>query len=276
MLQNLFTAIPWSGILTTIGTILWMVVKGLFVLAAGYFLTRWLVAFTGKCLKKSKLNETLHSFLLSCIRIVCYVFVIVIALTILGIPTTSLITAIGTAGVAIGLALKDSLSNFASGVIILFNAPFQDGDFVEIGGQSGVVQEIGLMTTKLKTFDNRHIIIPNNTVTTSNVVNYSREKTRRLDMDFTISYDDNADQAMSLIRGVIDSKGELVLKDPAEPFVMVTGYQDSAVKITVRVWCKAKNYWDLNLAFLKEVRAAFDANGIHIPYNQLDVHVIGK
>lgn len=276
MLQNLFTSIPWSGILTTIGTILWMVVKGLFVLAAGYFLTRWLVAFTGKCLKKSKLNETLHSFLLSCIRIVCYVFVIVIALTILGIPTTSLITAIGTAGVAIGLALKDSLSNFASGVIILFNAPFQDGDFVEIGGQSGVVQEIGLMTTKLKTFDNRHIIIPNNTVTTSNVVNYSREKTRRLDMDFTISYDDNAEKAIELIRGVIASKGELVLKDPAEPFVMVTGYQDSAVKITVRVWCKAENYWDLNFAFLKEVRAAFDANGIHIPYNQLDVHVIGK
>ena len=97
MLQNLFTAIPWSGILTTIGTILWMVVKGLFVLAAGYFLTRWLVAFTGKCLKKSKLNETLHSFLLSCIRIVCYVFIIIMALTMLGIPTTSLITAIGTA-----------------------------------------------------------------------------------------------------------------------------------------------------------------------------------
>lgn len=275
-MPNLFTSIPWSQILSTIGSVLWMVIKALIVLAAGYFLTRWLLAFTGKCLKKSKLNETLHSFLLSCIRIVCYVFIIIMALTMLGIPTTSLITAIGTAGVAIGLALKDSLSNFASGVIILFNAPFQDGDFVEIGGQSGVVQEIGLMTTKLKTFDNRHIIIPNNTVTTSNVVNYSREKNRRLDMDFTVSYDSNPDQAISLIRGVIDAKGELVLREPAEPFVMVTGYQDSAVKITVRVWCKAENYWDLNFALLKEVRAVFDANGVHIPYNQLDVHVIGK
>ena len=275
-MPNLFTSIPWSQILSTIGSVLWMVIKALIVLAAGYFLTRWLLAFTGKCLKKSKLNETLHSFLLSCIRIVCYVFIIIMALTMLGIPTTSLITAIGTAGVAIGLALKDSLSNIASGVIILFNAPFQDGDFVEIGGQSGVVQEIGLMTTKLKTFDNRHIIIPNNTVTTSNVVNYSREKNRRLDMDFTVSYDSNPDQAISLIRGVIDAKGELVLREPAEPFVMVTGYQDSAVKITVRVWCKAENYWDLNFALLKEVRAVFDANGVHIPYNQLDVHVIGK
>ena len=274
--MDLFTAIPWTAFLTALGSVLWMVVKAVIVLVAGYFLTRWLLKFTGKCLVKSKLNETLHSFLLSCIRIVCYVFIIIMALTMLGIPTTSLITAIGTAGVAIGLALKDSLSNFASGVIILFNAPFQDGDFVEIGGQSGVVQEIGLMTTKLKTFDNRHIIIPNNTVTTSNVVNYSREKNRRLDMDFTISYDDNADRAIELIRGVIASKGELVLNDPAEPFVMVTGYQDSAVKITVRVWCKAENYWDRNVAFLKEVRTAFDANGIHIPYNQLDVHVVNN
>ena len=274
--MDLFTAIPWTAFLTAVGSVLWTVVKAAIVLVAGYFLTRWLLKFTGKCLVKSKLNETLHSFLLSCIRIVCYVFIIIMALTMLGIPTTSLITAIGTAGVAIGLALKDSLSNFASGVIILFNAPFQDGDFVEIGGQSGVVQEIGLMTTKLKTFDNRHIIIPNNTVTTSNVVNYSREKNRRLDMDFTISYDDNADRAIELIRGVIASKGELVLSDPAEPFVMVTGYQDSAVKITVRVWCKAENYWDLNFAFLKEVRAAFDANNIHIPYNQLDVHVVNN
>ncbi len=273
---ELFNSASWARMLTAVGSFLWMVVKGLLVLAAGYFLTRWLVAFTGKCLKKSKLNATLHSFLLSSIRIVCYVFVIVIVLTMLGIPTTSLITAIGTAGVAIGLALKDSLSNFASGVIILFNAPFQDGDFVEIGGQSGVVQEIGLMTTKLKTFDNRHIIIPNNTVTTSNVVNYSREKTRRLDMDFTISYDDNADRAIELINGIIAAKGDRVLQEPAAPFVMVTGYQDSAVKITVRVWCKAENYWDLNFAFLKEVRAAFDANDIHIPYNQLDVHVVSK
>lgn len=273
---ELFNSASWARMLTAAGSFLWMVVKGLLVLAAGYFLTRWLVAFTGKCLKKSKLNATLHSFLLSSIRIVCYVFVIVIVLTMLGIPTTSLITAIGTAGVAIGLALKDSLSNFASGVIILFNAPFQDGDFVEIGGQSGVVQEIGLMTTKLKTFDNRHIIIPNNTVTTSNVVNYSREKTRRLDMDFTISYDDNADRAIELINGIIAAKGDRVLQEPAAPFVMVTGYQDSAVKITVRVWCKAENYWDLNFAFLKEVRAAFDANDIHIPYNQLDVHVVSK
>ena len=273
---ELFNSASWARMLTAVGSFLWMVVKGLLVLAAGYFLTRWLVACTGKCLKKSKLNATLHSFLLSSIRIVCYVFVIVIVLTMLGIPTTSLITAIGTAGVAIGLALKDSLSNFASGVIILFNAPFQDGDFVEIGGQSGVVQEIGLMTTKLKTFDNRHIIIPNNTVTTSNVVNYSREKTRRLDMDFTISYDDNADRAIELINGIIAAKGDRVLQEPAAPFVMVTGYQDSAVKITVRVWCKAENYWDLNFAFLKEVRAAFDANDIHIPYNQLDVHVVSK
>ncbi len=266
--------LTWGAMLATIGSLLWLVVKALLVLLAGLLLTKWLLKFSKTCLGKSKVSVTLHAFILSCIKIVCYVFLIVIALSMLGIPTTSLVTAIGTAGVAIGLALKDSLSNFASGVLILANAPFKVGDFVDIGGQSGSVMEIGLMTTKLKTFDNRHIIIPNNNVTTGTVTNFSAENTRRLDMNFTIGYRDDADRAIELIRGIIDAKGDAILRQPAEPFVMVTDYLDSAVKITMRVWCKSADLWNLNFAFLKEVKAAFDQNGINIPYNQMDVHII--
>ena len=266
--------IPWETLLASVGRILLVVVQALLVLAVGYLLTRWLLRFTGNVLKRSKIGISLHAFILSMLKVVCYVFLIIIALSVLGIPTTSLITAIGTAGVAIALALKDSLSNFASGVLILANAPFKVGDFVDLNGQSGTVLEIGLMETKLRTVDNRHIVIPNNTVTNGVVVNFSAETNRRLDLDFTIAYEDDADLAISLIRGIIDSKGERVLREPAEPFVMVTGYLDSAVKITLRVWCPAADLWNLNFEFLREIKAAFDQHGIHIPYNQMDVHIV--
>ena len=264
----------WEAIGTAALNVLWMVVKGLLVLVVGYLLIKWLLRFSTACLKRSKLSVTLHAFILSSIKVVSYVFLIIIALSVVGIPTMSLITAIGTAGVAIGLALKDSLSNFASGVLILANAPFKVGDYVDLGGQAGTVMEIGLMETRLRTVDNRHIVLPNNTVTNGTVINYSAEPQRRLDLDFTIAYEDDAELAISLIRGIIAQKGDRILHEPAEPFVMVTGYLDSSVKITMRVWCPSADLWNLNFEFLKEVKAAFDQNGIHIPYNQMDVHII--
>ena len=272
--MEIFSSIPWTSMLSNVMSFLNMVIKALLVLGVGYVLTLWLLKITGKALKKSNSNETLHKFLLSLIRIVCYVIIIVIGLNILGIPTDSLIAAIGTCGVTIGLALKDSLSNFASGVLILFNQPFKAGDFVDIGGTSGVVNEVGLMATKLKTFDNLHIIIPNNTVANSNVTNYSVEKLRRMDVNFSISYDDDAERAISLIHSAIAAQGMMVLAEPAEPFVKVTEYADSAVIITVRLWCKAENFWNLKFAMLKDVRTAFSNNNIHIPYQQMDVHVV--
>ena len=274
--MELFSSIPWANLLGNVMGFLNMVIKALVVLGVGYLLTMWLLKFTGKALKKSNSNETLHKFLLSIIRIVCYVIISVIGLNILGIPTDSLIAAIGTCGVAIGLALKDSLSNFASGVLILFNQPFKAGDFVDIGGTSGVVNEVGLMATKLKTFDNLHIVIPNNTVAGSNITNYSIEKVRRLDMDFNISYDSDADLAMDLIRRAIAAQGMLILNEPGAPFVNVTEYGDHAVKITMRVWCNASDLWNIKFALMKDVRNAFNQNNITIPYQQLDVHVVEK
>lgn len=264
----------WETIGSAILDILWMVVKGLIVLGIGVLIIKWLMRLSTACLKRSRLSVTLHAFILSSVKVISYVFLIIIVLSVLAIPTTSLITAIGTAGVAIGLALKDSLSNFASGVLILANAPFKVGDFVDLNGQSGTVLEIGLMETKLRTVDNRHIVIPNNTVTNGIVVNFSSETNRRLDLDFTIAYEDDAELAISLIRGIIAEKGDRILREPAEPFVMVTGYLDSAVKITMRVWCPASDLWNLNFEFLKEVKAAFDQHNIHIPYNQMDVHIV--
>ena len=145
------TKTNWDRLLDTGLDYLVLAAKALIVLAVGYFLIRWLLKISKRGLKRSHISETLHAFILSTIKIVDYVFLILIVMSVLGIPTTSLITAVGTAGVAIGLALKDSLSNFASGVLLLANAPFKDGDFVDIGGQSGVVTQIGLMNTTLKT-----------------------------------------------------------------------------------------------------------------------------
>ena len=140
----------WETIGSGILDILWMVVKGLIVLGIGVLIIKWLMRLSTACLKRSRLSVTLHAFILSSVKVISYVFLIIIVLSVLGIPTTSLITAIGTAGVAIGLALKDSLSNFASGVLILANAPFKVGDFVDLNGQSGTVLEIGIRTTKIE------------------------------------------------------------------------------------------------------------------------------
>ena len=150
-------------------------------------------------------------------KIVDYVFLILIVMSVLGIPTTSLITAVGTAGVAIGLALKDSLSNFASGVLLLANAPFKDGDFVDIGGQSGVVTQIGLMNTTLKTLDNRHIVVPNNTVAKSTIINYSTEKLRRLDLNFAILGKGDPQVAIDLIQSVLEEEKDRILEEPEKP-----------------------------------------------------------
>lgn len=260
--MGVFSNIGFAGMLSAFWTFLGIAFKGVLVLGIGYLLTRWLLSLTGKGLKRSKINSALHTFILSAIKILCYVFIFIIVLTILNIPTTSLITAIGTAGVAVGLALKNSLSNFASGVIILANAPFSDGDVVEIGGKTGVVTGIGLMSTTIKTLDNSHVIIPNNTVTNGVVTNFTAEKQRRLDMTFAIGYQDDADVAIQLIKDVLASKGESVLKQPQEPFVKVVDYAGGTAKIGMRIWCKVDDIEQMQHSLLRDVKTAFDANNI--------------
>ena len=189
----------------------------------------------------------------------------------LGIPTTSIITSLGAVGLAISLAVKDSIATLAGGVVILVLKPFNLGDYVEIDGLGGTVREITMFNTVLNTPDNKRISLPNDSVYKAKVVNYSAEPNRRLDLVFTIGYNDDYDKAKALIEKVIQDC-PLALDDPA-PVVRMSGHGASAIEITTRVWVKNSDYFELQFRMYEDVKKIFDQNGISIPFNQLDVHI---
>jgi small conductance mechanosensitive channel len=189
----------------------------------------------------------------------------------LGIQTTSFIAVLGAAGLAVGLALQGSLSNFAAGVLMIIFRPFKVGDFIEAAGVAGTVEEIQIFTTQLATPDNKTIIIPNGKLTADNIVNYSTKGTRRADMVFGIGYEDDIDKARDIITEIL-SNDERVLKDPPLQ-VAVSELADSSVNFVTRAWVNAGDYWGVVFAATETVKKRFDAEGISIPFPQRDVHV---
>ena len=234
----------------------------------GIILAKITVKIMGKALNKSKIDITAHSFLKSLVKVTLYTIVIVIALTKLGVPTTSLVTIIGAAGLAVGLALQSSMSNLAGGFIILFSKPFTVGDYVQIGSSEGTVEAITILYTRLLTGDNKAVYIPNGQVSNSSITNYTQEKTRRLDLVFSISYKDDYTKAKKILADIVD-KNELALKDP-EPLIRVTEQASNSINIAVKIWVKSENYWSLNFDMLESVKTRFDEEGISIPHNQLE------
>ena len=220
---------------------------------------------------KTKLDISLINFFVTAANICLKLLIVLSALNNLGISTTGLIAAFSAAAVAISLALKDSLGNIASGIIILISRPFSTGDLIDAGGSLGTVARIDMIHTTLRTPDNRLIVIPNGQLMNMTITDYSKEPTRRLDLTFGISYDNDPEKAKAIIMDTVKAH-PMSLNEP-EPFVRVSEHADSAVIITLRVWCKTENYWTLHFDLLEQVRTAFDKNGISIPYNQLDVHV---
>lgn len=174
-------------------------------------------------------------------------------------------------GAAVALAIKDNLSNLASGLVLLFTKPFKAGDFIEVDGSSGTIREIELMHTYLDTVGNTRLAIPNTKMMTATINNYSVYDTRRQDFVFSISYDDDLIKAEELLRGMVD-RHPMVLQDPP-PMVKVKEHAASSVNLLVRVWCKSEDYWDLQFDLLEQVKLAFDENGLSIPFQQLDVHL---
>lgn len=237
----------------------------------GIILAKIIVKIMGKALNKSKIDITAHSFLKSLVKVTLYTIVIVIALTKLGVPTTSLVTIIGAAGLAVGLALQSSMSNLAGGFIILFSKPFTVGDYVQIGSSEGNVEAITILYTRLLTIDNKAVYIPNGQVSNSSITNYTQEKTRRLDLVFSISYEDDYTKAKKILADIVD-RNALALKDP-EPLIRVTEQASSSINIAVKIWVKSENYWPLNFDMLETVKTRFDEEGISIPYSQLDVQI---
>jgi small conductance mechanosensitive channel len=246
------------------------------VLAAAIFIIgRWfaglLASLFKKILVRAKVEEILVDFLTGIVRALLVIFVIVSALSQLGIDTTSLVALIGAAGIAVGLALKDSLQNFASGVMLIMFRPFKAGDFIDAGGVMGIVEKITVFSTTLRTGDNKEVIVPNGGIYGGTITNFSARDTRRVDMVFGIGYDSDLLKAKNILLEMI-TKDERVLADP-EPLVVVGELADSSVNILVRPWVNSADYWSLYWDMQERVKLRFDEEGITIPYPTMDVHV---
>lgn len=247
------------------------------VLIIGHLLVRGLLKLMNKALVKLSLDESLIRFMSKTVNIVLHIFLFLSALTTMGISTTGILAAMSAAAVAVSLALKDSLSNIASGILILISKPFATGDFIEVSDKSGTVVDIGMMSTVIITPDNRRVIIPNSQMSTSQVIDYSAEEFRRVDIVFSVGYGDDAEAAKSAILDVVKKHALIIADDETKaPFARVSGYGESSVNITCRVWCKGSDYWEVYFDLMEQVKADFDKKGISIPYNQLDVHIVNE
>ena len=222
-------------------------------------------------MNKKSVDQTISKFTGSLTYTVLLVFVIIASLGQLGIQTASFVAIIGAAGLAVGFALQGSLSNFASGVLLILFRPIRTGDFVEAAGEMGIIDEVGIFSTNMKTVDNKVIIIPNSNIMGGNITNYSMESTRRIDMVIGIAYDADIRKAKQLLADII-SKDERVLKDP-EVTIAVAELADSSVNFVVRPWVKSDDYWPTKFDLLETIKLRFDEEGIAIPFPQMDIHV---
>lgn len=241
------------------------------IFIVGRLLTSFLANLVERVMKKSRADNTLISFVRNLTRISLLVFTIIASLGALGVETTSMIAVIGAAGLAVGFALQSSLSNIASGIMLIVFQPFKAGNYIKAAGISGVVEEIRIFSTILRTFDNRKIIVPNSRITADNIVNYSAKETRRIDLQFSIGYSDDLRHAKTVLERIIHAD-ERILSDPA-PEIGILELGDSAVTFFVRPWVKASDGWAVKCDLLEKVKLTFDDEGISIPFPQRDVHL---
>jgi small conductance mechanosensitive channel len=251
---------------------------GLKVLAALaiFIIGRWIAKLVRggikRMMERAKVEPIITGFVSSIAYIALLAFVVIAALGQLGIQTTSFIAILGAAGLAIGLALQGSLANFAAGFLMIIFRPFKVGDFIEGAGVAGVVEEIQIFTTTLKTGDNKIIIIPNAKLAGDNITNYSAQDTRRVDMTVGVSYDADLSTVKSVLLDIISKEGR-ILPDPA-PMVAVAELADSSVNLVVRVWTKTGDYWGVKFDMTETIKNRFEAETIGIPYPQRDVHIV--
>ena len=240
-----------------------------------FIVGRWVAGFlsrlAGKAMRRAKVDETLVRFVQNLCYVALLTFIIIAALAKMGLQTASFVAVLGAAGLAIGLALQGSLSNFASGVLMLIFKPIRVGDFVEAGGAKGSVKEIGIFTTILNSPDNVRIIVPNSQVTGSNISNYTVNGTRRVDMVIGVSYEDDLQKTKEVIEKVL-AGDERILPDPS-PVVAVSALADSSVNFVVRPWVKSADYWPTHFDLTAKIKVALEENGITIPFPQRDVHL---
>jgi small conductance mechanosensitive channel len=249
-------------------------IAALIILIIGHFVINLIIRIAKKVLKKRGVDQTVSKFMTDLLVWILRILLIIVVASKLGIETTSFAAILAAAGLAVGLALQGSLSNFAGGVLIMVFKPFKIGDLIEAQGEIGVVKEIDVFNTKLTGLSNKEIILPNGVLSNGNIVNYTSEGTRRVDLTFGVSYDADIKQTKDVLMTVIRSH-PLVLKEP-EPTVNVSELADSSVNFAVRPWCKSEDYWTVYFDVTEATKEALDAAGIEIPYpHQVEIQKKG-
>ena len=244
---------------------------GIVVLIIGFIIVRWVMKFLTRNDHLSKIEPTIKGFLMKLLKVLLYIIVVLTAANVMGIPLTSFVALMGSAGVAVSLAMQGALSNLVGGMTLLLLKPFKVGDYVKIGETEGTIKSIGTFFTELTTPDNRHISMPNSSLTNTAIVNFSREGTRRLDVNFGVSYDADIDHTVNTLREAVNMTGG-ILDNPA-PVIKLTECGDSSLVFMIRVWCQGQDYWDVNWGLIENGKRLLDREGIEIPYPQMDVHM---
>jgi len=253
--------IPWSI----------NILLALAVFIVGRWVANLVIRIIKRLMKTANMDEVLVGFLSSILNVVLLVVVVIAALEQLGVNTTSLLAVFAAAGLAVGLALKDSLSNFAAGVMLIIFKPFKVGDFIEAAGTSGVVEVIRVFNTQLRTGDNREIIVPNSQIYSGIITNFSAREQRRIDLVIGIGYEDDIRAAKQTLEEIL--KADIrILNDPA-PVILVSELGESSIDLAVRPWVNSADYWNVRSDLLETIKHEFDAKGISIPYPQRDVHM---
>ena len=244
---------------------------GIFLLWIGWKLAKKIVNILNKTLERRNVDVTIRSFLDTFLEVILKCLVVLVVLEYVGIKTTGVAALVASAGVAIGLALQGSLSNFAGGLVILLIRPFNVGDYVEGAGHNGVIEKIGMFYTHMVSVDNKLILVPNGTLANGSIVNYSAKELRRVDLTFGVGYEQDILKVKRVLSNIVEAH-DLILKTP-EPFIALSNHGDSAINFVVRVWVNNSDYWKVHFDLLESVKVAFDNEDISIPYPQMDLHI---
>ena len=250
------------------------IIGAIIVLLVGRIVAGWARRLTRKALERAEVDPTLVPFIAKLVYYLLLAFVVIAVLGVFGVQTASLVAVLGAAGLAVGLALQGTLSNFAAGVMLLFFRPFKVGDFIDAGGTTGSVEEIGVFATTLKSPDNVKIVVPNSQVYGQTIKNFNGFDTRRIDLVVGISYDDDISKAIDTIRSIVGAD-QRVMAEP-ETLIAVSNLGDSSVDLVVRPWCAGSDYWPLRFDLTRKIKEGLEAAGCSIPYPQTDVHLHQK
>lgn len=270
-----FTKIKMSSLIEKLvewaATTGFKLIVGALIISIGFKLIKNIVNKFMGVLEKRDVDITLCKFLKSLITVTLKIMLVLPVLGYWGIQLSGIAALVASAGVAIGLALQGSLSNFAGGFIILFIRPFKVGDYIETATYGGVVEQIGLFYTHLVTVDNKQILIPNGSLSNGSLINYSAKSTRRVDLTFSVGYENDITHVKEVLNKIVENNN-LILKDP-KPFIGVSAHSASSVDFVVRAWCDTQDYWNIYFDLLEEVKITFDKENISIPYPQMDLHL---